>query len=227
MTCAMSLSIALERMHIVGYQPFQTRKRFEMETVVVIERILGSLPASALTALVATFLAWLTIRNATRRDIDNHKREKLELVTQQVELAYRGHWRMVMKQKDKNQPSTGTKFRPPNENERQEALKLLLRVDFQQALLISKLWIPEIYTVLLDLRAETNRVVDVLNGRSAHPESLMANLTGITLGGNAINAANSAMDACVAVANAISPSSTKQKAESRKQKKIFQVHGGK
>ena len=124
---------------------------------------------------------------------------------------------MVYKKTDKIQPSTRTEFRPPNEYEIQEALEILSRVEFEKALLVSRLWVPEIYGVLFDLRAETNRVIDVLNGKSAHPESLMANLTGITSGGNAINAARSAMDACVAVANAISPSS-------KKQKSLFKLH---
>lgn len=194
-----------------GLSRLQVVARVDMETIEVIERILGSLPASALTALIAAVIAWRTIHNATRRDIDNHKREKLEFVTRQVELAHRGHWNMVPRKTDRLQKSTGTEFRPADEKELREALELLSNVDFDQALLVSKLWIPELNEVLLELRAETNKVLGVLRGQTAHPESLIGQVTGIVSGGNALNCANSAMKACVAVAQSISPSSNTQK----------------
>jgi len=43
-----------------------------METIDIISRVVGSLPAATLAALIAAFVAWRTIKNATQRDIDNH-----------------------------------------------------------------------------------------------------------------------------------------------------------
>jgi hypothetical protein len=131
---------------------------------------------------------------------------------------------MVPRLTDKIQEATGTKFRAPNVEEFKAAREALEAVDFEEAKTVAELWLPELTQVIEELEKETNKVLAVLKGESAHPESLMGNLTGIVSGGNSITAADAAEKACKELAALISPNSDAQKRLLHSQLKKIRYH---
>jgi len=118
---------------------------------------------------------------------------------------------MVPHLTNKFQKSTGTKFRPPTEEQLNVARDALEKVDFEEAKIIAELWLPELEEVLIELEKQTISVLGVLRGDTAHPSSIMGKLTNLVSGGNAITAADAAENACKEVAHLISKRSERQR----------------